>query len=157
VLFPQAGLLEVIGRLSLLAVTFLVVTSCGRDAVRPGSEPTAPLTPADVAGNYMATSIVVLREAGYEELAGQPGTRITLGLNLDGSVHGQLKIPTDPALRVKRSLTGSWQFHISGFVTLDIRPLTFLSEMSFQVYPPGLVGEWHRPDVSLSIKLAKID
>ncbi len=100
---------------------------------------------------------MVERDGHFTELVGEPDTRLDMQLNPNGSVHGQLKIGTDPELRDKRSLVGTWQLHVPGYVSFRLRPNTFLNETIFQIRSPGLVGEWMGEGVRLRVDLARID
>jgi hypothetical protein len=139
----------------ILAAALIVAVAC-TEPQRIGSSPTEPLTSPQVAGSYDAVSFVVERDGSARELVGEPDTRLNLQLNPNGALHGQLKIGTDPELRGKHSLVDTWRFQEPSVVTFQMRPRTFLNQTTFQVSPPGLVGEWSDERVRISIKLVKI-
>jgi hypothetical protein len=133
---------------------FIVALACA-ESERIGSPPTEPPTSSQVAGSYDAVSFIVERDGSGRELVGEPDTRLNLHLNLNGALHGQLKIGTDPELRGKHSLVGTWRLRQPGSVTFQLRPRTFLNQTTFRISPPGLVGEWTDERVRISIKLEK--
>ncbi len=139
------------GRISAAALT--VCIACA-ETQRPGPAPTEPAS-QQVAGSYDAVSLVVERDGMARELVHEPDTRLNLQLNPNGRLHGQLKIGTDPELRGKHSLVGTWWFHPPDLVTFQLRPRTFLNHTTFHVAPPGLVGKWSDERVTISIELEK--
>jgi len=142
-------------RLSL-CTGLIILTACVSEPPRPGSEPTGPEQAPDVVGSYSATSIWVERDGMFTNLAGEPDTRIDLQLNADGSVHGQLKIGTDPQLRTKQELVGTWRLRISNRVMFDFTAPTFLEEMAFEVRGTGLAGDWQGEDVRVRVELERV-
>lgn len=138
----------------IFAAALILAIACV-ESERPGGSPTEPLVSPQVAGSYDAISIIVERDGSARELVGEPDTRLNLQLNPNGVLHGQLKIGTDPELRGKHPLVGTWQLRQPGFVTFELRPRTFLNHTAFQIFPPGLVGQWSDERVRISIKLEK--
>ena len=135
----------------ILAAAFAIACA---EAERPGGSPTEPVT-SPVAGSYDAVSFVLERDGVAREIVDDPDTRLNLQLNSNGTLHGQLKIGTDPELRGKHSLVGTWWFQPPDRVTFQLRPRTFLNHTTFQVKPPGLVGEWSDERVRILIELEK--
>lgn len=146
--------------LCVIAITILLSTSCA-ERERMGSGPTEPVQPpglADVAGSYSATRLIVERQGSFKDLIGEPDTRLDIHLNLDGSVHGQLKIGTDPQLRSKDALVGHWRLRVPNGVTFDFDPYSFLEEIYFQIVSADrLTGEWLGEDVHVAVELERID
>lgn len=141
-------------RSRILAAALIVAIACAQSE-RPGGSPSEPLTSPQVAGGYEAVSFVVERDGAASQLVGEPDTRLNLQLNSNGTLHGQLKIGTDPELRGKHSLVGTWRLREPGSVTFQMRPRTFLNHTTFLVLPPGLVGEWSNEHTRISIELEK--
>ncbi len=140
----------------LIAGAFLA-GGCTAERERIGSVPSEPAPPPDVSGSYEASSIIVEREGRFTELIGEPDTRISLTLNADGSAQGQLKIGTDPELRTKQTLVGTWRVGFPSFVSFDFSEPSMLEETTFTIVHDGLVGEWLGLDVRARIELRKID
>jgi hypothetical protein len=139
-----------------LCTGLIIFTACVSEPQRPGSEPLGPEQAPDVVGSYSATSIWVERDGMFTNLSGEPDTRIDLHLNADGSVHGQLKIGTDPQLRTKQELVGTWRLSIPNRVMFDFTAPTFLEEMAFEVSGTRLTGDWQGEDVRVRIELERV-
>ncbi len=158
--YAQARILPALRPLGVLAITLLILSACS-ERERIGSGPTEPQLPpgvADVAGSYSATKLIVERAGTFKNLVGEPDTRLDIHLNLDGSVQGQIKIGTDPYLRSKDALVGSWQLRVPNGVVFDFDPHSFLEEIYFQIVSADrLSGEWLGEDVHVAIELQRID
>lgn len=151
------GLLSTAAGLLLIAGALLLASACTAERERiGGGTPTEPPPAPDVSGSYEASHLIVEREGHATELIGQADTRLSLTLNADGSAHGQLKIGTDPDLRTKQTLVGTWRFGVPSFVTFRFSEPSFLEQIAFNVVPGGLVGEWSGEAVSVRIDLRKI-
>ncbi len=140
----------------LVVGAFLIAGGCTAERERIGTVPSEPAPPPDVSGTYEASSLIIEREGRFSELIGEPDTRISLTLNADGSARGQLKIGTDPELRTKQTLVGTWRVGVPNFVRFDFSVPSILEETTFSVIPDGLVGEWLGIDVRARIELRKI-
>ncbi len=151
------GQLSAVAGLLLITGAILLASACTADRERlGGTSLTEPPPLPDVSGSYEAVHLIVERGGHATELIGQPDTRLSLTLNADGSAHGQLKIGTDPELRIKQALVGTWRLHIPGFVTFDFSEPSIIEQTSFTVVPDGLVGEWSGKGVRLRIELRRI-
>jgi hypothetical protein len=142
--------------LLLLALVIPLLQSCV-ERERIGTDPTEPYVPPAVSGTYAATRLLVVRDGVIEDLIGEPDTRLDLQLNSNGSARGQLKIGTDPQLRTKSDLQGTWRLSVPNLVTFDFTTPTFLEDIGFQVVHNGLRGEWSGEDVRVIIELRKLD
>lgn len=143
------------------AIALLLTVACTADRGRAGS---APLEPqqypdlSDIAGNYSASRLIVEREGSWKDLIGEPDTRLDIQLNLDGSIHGQLKIRTDPQLRSKNALVGHWRLRVPNGVTLDLDGQSFLEDIYFQIVSTDrLSGEWLGEGVHVRVELQRAD
>ena len=147
-------------QLCTLAIALLLLSACGeRERLGPGPvEPTQPPGVADVAGSYSATRLVVERAGSFTDIIGEPDTRLDIHLNLDGSVQGQIKIGTDPVLRSKDALVGTWRLRVPNGVTFDFDPHNFLEEVYFTLVSyDRLSGEWMGEDVHVAVELVRVD
>ncbi|UCF20071.1 MAG: hypothetical protein JSU87_01280 [Gemmatimonadota bacterium] len=142
--------------LPLLALLLMLSQACA-ERERIGIGPTEPQVSPAVTGTYAATRFLVEREGRVNDLIGEPDTRLDLRLNGDGSARGQLKIGTDPQLRTKSDLLGTWRLSVPNLVTFDFTSPTFLEEVGFQIVHDGLRGEWFGDDVRVVIELKKLD
>jgi hypothetical protein len=139
-----------------LCTGLIILTACVSEPTRPGSQSLEPAQAPDVVGSYSATSIWVERDGMFTNLVGEPHTRIDLRLNADGSVRGQLKIGTDPQLRTKRELAGTWRLSIPNRVMFDFIASVFLEEMAFEIRGNRLAGDWLGEDVHVRIELERV-
>lgn len=157
--YAQAKLQSSLRLLCVLAIALLLSSACA-ERERIGSGPTEPMQPpslSDIAGSYSATRLIVEREGSFRDLIGEPDTRLDIHLNLDGSVHGQLKIGTDPQLRSKDALVGRWRLRVPNGVTFDFDPHNFLEEIYFQIVSyDRLTGEWLGEDVHVTVELERV-
>ena len=142
--------------LPLLALVLALSQACG-ERERIGTVPSEPQVSPTVTGTYAASRLLVERDGQINDLIGEPDTRLDLRLNSDGSARGQLKIGTDPQLRTKSDLLGTWRLSVPNLVTFDFASPSFLEEVGFQVAHDGLRGEWFGDEVRVVIELRKLD
>jgi hypothetical protein len=158
--YAQARLHSTLRPLFVLAIASLLSIACATDRERAGSEPLEPVQPPDlsvVAGSYSATRLIVERDGVFSNLVGEPDTRLDIQLNLDGSVHGQLKIGTDPHLRSKDALVGRWRLRVPNGVSFEFDQPSFLEEIFFQIVSyDRLAGEWLGEDVRITVELQRV-
>ncbi len=157
--YARAQLGASLRSLCMLTIGVLLCTNC-TERERLGSGPLEPVQPPgldDIAGSYSATRLIVERDGSFRDLIGEPDTRLDIHLNLDGSVHGQLKIGTDPHLRGKDALVGRWRLRVPNGVTFDFDPHSFLEEIYFQIISSDrLTGDWLGEDVRISVELQRV-
>ncbi len=143
------------------AITLLLTVACTAERERAGSEPTEPQqypTLSDVAGTYSATRLIVERDGSHRNLIGDPDTRLDIQLNLDGSVHGQLKVGADPQLRSKQALVGRWRLRVPNGVSFDFEGQSFLEDIYFYILSSDrLQGDWFGEGVLITVELERVD
>lgn len=159
--YAQAKLYPSLRSMFVLAITSLLTVACAAERERAGSEPTEPQqypTVSDIAGNYSATRLTVARDGSHKNLIGEPDTRLDIQLNLDGSVHGQLKIGTDPQLRSKQMLVGRWRLRIPNGVSFDLEGQCFLEDIYFYILSKDrLQGDWLGEGVLVTVELQRVN
>ena len=158
--YEHAKLHAAVRSLTVLTVTALLTVACTVERERSGSEPTEPqqfLDLSDVAGSYSATRLIVERDGSHRDLIGEPDTRLDIQLNLDGTVHGQLKVGTDPYLRSKSSLVGRWRLRVPNGVTFDFEGQSFLEDIYFNILSTErLQGDWFGEGVVITVELRRV-
>jgi len=159
--YAQAMLHSSLRSLCVPAITLLLAVACTAERERAGSEPTEPQqypTLSDLAGSYSATRLIVERQGSWTNLVGEPDTRLDIQLNLDGSVHGQLKIGTDPQLRSKNTLVGRWRLRVPNGVSFDFEGQSFLEDIYFYILSyDRLQGDWFGEGVMITVELQRVD
>lgn len=159
--YARATLHSSLRSLCVLAITSLLAVACTAERERAGSEPTEPQqypTLSDVAGSYSATRLIVEREGSWANLVGEADTRLDIQLNLDGSVHGQLKIGTDAHLRSKNALVGRWRLRVPNGVSFDFEGESFLEDIYFYIMSSDrLQGDWFGEGVMITVELQRVD
>ena len=132
---------------ALACALALSIVACGDDG------PNVP-TPQNVAGTYMATTLLATTGGTTTNLL-TSGASVTLILGADGTTSGRLFVPASVTPQVDASLAGTWTFFNATDIDIASNTDTFLRDMLFTVSGNTLVGDQTFSATRIQIVLTK--